>query len=479
MTLRSFLLAVSLLAPGVVPGVTAQDAPLVPVAAHGADPAFAVRGGVPKNLVFFIADGCGFATFTMARDYAREILGRDQVFDAMHTGSVVTRASDARVTDSAASATAYASGIRTKNGRIGTDDDERPVATILEEAEKAGYWTGLVTTTRITHATPAAFSAHVASRADEAEIADQQIRQGIEVLFGGGMNHYRGEGAGGTREDGRDLVAEAEALGYRFVDDVPELASVGAPPVLGLFNASHVDYEIDRSAGDDPSLGEMTRKALDLLAESPGGFFLMIEAGRIDHAAHGNDPATHLHDTIAYDEAMRAALEFARRDGNTLIVATSDHETGGLTVGRDGLYDWNPAALAPIRRSLEAMGPDLRAAAGAADVESATAALRRVAEDAGYGPFSETEAAALVREVAAGWDSQNRASMVAARATGFLQDLASRRALLGWTTGGHTAVDVPLYAFGPGSERFVGRFDNWDLGRRLARELGLEVGAGY
>lgn len=476
MTFRSFLLAVSLLAPGVVPGATAQ---LAPVAAHGADPAFGVRGGVPKNLVFFIADGCGFATFTMARDYAREILGRDQVFDAVHTGSVVTRASDARVTDSAAGATAFASGILTKNGRIGTDDDARPVATVLEEAEKAGYWTGLVTTTRITHATPAAYSAHVASRADEAEIADQQIRQGIEVLLGGGTNHFRGEGAGGTREDGRDLVAEAEALGYRFVDDVPGLSAIDGVPVLGLFNASHVDYEIDRAAGDDPSLAEMTRKALELLAGSPDGFFLMIEAGRIDHAGHGNDPAAHLHDTIAYDEAMREVIEFARRDGATLVVATSDHETGGLTVGRDGVYDWNPAALAPIRRSLEAMGPDLRTAAGAADAESATAALRRVAEDAGYGPFSETEVAALAREVAAGWDSQNRASMVAARVTGFLQDLASRRALLGWTTGGHTAVDVPLYAFGPGSERFVGRFDNWDLGRRLARELGLEVGAGY
>ena len=222
------------------------------------DPAFDVRGGVPKNLIFFVADGCGPATFTMARDYAREILGRDQIFDAMQTGSVITRASNVRVTDSAAGATAFASGIRTKNGRIGTNDDGVPVATILEEAETAGYWTGLVTTTRLTHATPAAFSAHVESRASEDDIAVQQISKGIEVLFGGGTNNFLPEGAGGARKDGQDVVAAAIRAGYGFVDAVSELEKVDTVPVLGLFDPSHVDYEIDRAAGDDPSLAQMT-----------------------------------------------------------------------------------------------------------------------------------------------------------------------------------------------------------------------------
>ena len=444
-----------------------------------ADPAFEVRGGVPKNLIFFVADGCGPATYTMARDYAREILGRDQIFDAIQTGSVITRASNARVTDSAAGATAFASGILTKNGRIGTDDDGAPVATVLEEAEKAGYWTGLVTTTRLTHATPAAFSAHVESRASEDDIAVQQISKGIEVLFGGGTNNFLPVGAGGARKDGQDVAAAAIRTGYRYVDAVSELEATDGVPVLGLFNPSHVDYEIDRAAGDDPSLAQMTRKALELLSRAPKGYFIMIEAGRIDHAAHGNDPAAHLHDLIAYDEAMRVALEFARADGSTLIVATSDHETGGLTVGRDGAYDWNPAALAPIKRSLEAMAGDVRAAVTSAGESGIAAAVEAIAVDAGYGEFSTEDSAALSKAVVDAWAKRDRPAAVLSAVAVVLKEIISRRSGLGWTTGGHTAVDVPLYAFGPGSERYVGRFENFVLGRMMARELGLEVGVGY
>lgn len=467
------LLASSLFAAlvAVSPAIARQTRPL--------DPAFEVRGGVPKNLIFFVSDGCGPATFTMARDYAREILGRDQIFDAIQTGSVITRASNARVTDSAAGATAYASGIRTKNGRIGTDDDGAPVATILEEAEKAGYWTGLVTTTRLTHATPAAFSSHVESRASEDDIAVQQIAKGIEVLFGGGTNNFLPEGAGGARKDGQDVAAAAVQTGYRYVDSVSELNESAAVPVLGLFSPSHVDYEVDRAVGDDPSLAQMTRKALELLAGAPKGYFIMIEAGRIDHAAHGNDPATHLHELIAYDDAMRVALEFARADGSTLVVATSDHETGGLTVGRGGAYDWNPAALAPVKRSLESLAKDVRGAVSSAGESGIAAAVEAIALDAGYGPLSGEESAALSKTVADAWAKRDRQAAIAAAVEGFLKDHISRRAGLGWTTDGHTAVEVPLYAFGPGSERFVGRFDNFVLGRMMARELGLEIGVGY
>lgn len=433
--------------------------------------------GTPRNVIFFIADGCGFATYGMGRGYADEILGRDLSFDGILTGSVATRSSHQRVTDSAASATAYACGTRTRNGRIAVDSAGVPIQTVLEAAERAGYRTGLVTTTRITHATPAAFSAHVVNRASEDSIAVQQLAQGIEVLLGGGLNQFLPREGGGSRADGRNLLEEAEAAGYSVVRDADALAAVTATPVLGLFDPSHVDYEIDRDEGDEPSLAEMTRKALELLSGGPDGFFIMIEAGRIDHAGHGNDAATHLHDLLAYDEAMRVALDFARQDGSTLLVATSDHETGGLAVGRDGVYDWHPEALVPVNRSIEVFGEHLAdrldGAQPAADVASLVLAL---AAESGMGPFTEEDEGRLREAVAAGMEASNPRAAVPGGVGAVLADILSRRARLGWTSSGHTAVDVPLYATGPGSDQFRGHLRNDELGRRLARVLGVSSG---
>jgi alkaline phosphatase len=430
----------------------------------------------PRNVILFIADGCGFATFTMARDYADTVAGREPIFDGILTGSVVTRSSHQRVTDSAAAGTALACGVHTRNGQIATDTTGAPVGTVLEAAERAGYRTGLVTTTSITHATPAAFSAHVIDRALQDEIALQQLGQDIEVLLGGGMTHFLPAGGGGGRLDGRNLLEEAAAAGYSVVRDAEELEAADSLPLVGIFDPSHVDYEIDRDEGSEPSLAAMTRKAIDLLEDAPGGFFVMIEAGRIDHAAHGNDPAAHLHDLLAYDEAMRVALDFARRDGSTLVVATSDHETGGLTVGRDGIYAWHPEALVPVNRSLEVLREHL--AARIEDMQDAEEVLAQVialAEDSGMGPIDEAIGERLRETIRAGLASGASPAAIGDRVDDVLADLLSRRAGLGWTTSGHTAVDVPMYAEGPGSDLFRGTLTNAEFGRRLARALGVDL----
>jgi alkaline phosphatase len=418
----------------------------------------------PRNVILFISDGCGPASFTMARDYVRDYLGEDGLtIDSLQVGAVRTHAADSRVTDSAAGATVYACGIKTYNGAIAVDTLRRPVATILEAAEAQGMATGLVATSRITHATPAAFSAHVPNRSMEEEIAAQQLQQGVDVIFGGGQDYFVPQGTGGERRDGRNLLEEAQQDGYQVVLTREAFVQPLQTPVLGLFAESHMAYEIDRDTLQEPSLAEMTVKAIDLLKDDPEGFFLMVEGSRIDHAGHANDPAAHLHDILAYDRALAVALGFARQDGQTLLIATSDHETGGLTLGRDvdgrGIYAWYPGVLARVTHSIERM------VGAVVDGADAATVLR---EQAGVDSLTAAEQA-IVAQAATEAGQRTLADDLA--------EMISRRAVVGWTTGGHTAVDVNLYAFGPGSERLVGNHENNYVGQVLIDLFGFDMSA--
>ena len=430
----------------------------------GAAPAAAQaqEAAAPRNAILFVSDGTGPATITMARDFARAEEGRERLtLDSVLTGSIRTYATDSRVTDSAAGATAFSTGVKTYNGAIAVDTLKRPLATVLEAAEARGMATGLVATSRLTHATPAAFAAHVPSRSMEDEIARQMLGHDIEVLLGGGRRHFRSEADGGARADSLNLLDAACAENYAVATDRAGFDSTHATPLLGLFAESHMNYEVDRDPAAQPSLAEMTTKALDLLAGNSdareNGFFLLVEGSRIDHAGHANDAAAHVREVLAYDEAVAAALDFARRDGRTLVVSTSDHETGGLSLGRDGVYDWEPSVLARVTASQEAM-------------------LARIAE--GAAPAAVLEEAAgidsLTAEQAAALDAAVRAEDAGAL-NASLSNIISRRALVGWTTTGHTAADVNLYAFGPGAGRFAGHFDNTHIGRAVAALLGFDL----
>ena len=428
----------------------------------------------PRNVVLFISDGCGPASFGLAREYQRNMEGIPSLnLDRYEQGSTITFAEGARVTDSASSATAYACGIKTLNGRIAMTADRQSVETILEKAEAAGFNTGVVSTARITHATPAAFSSHVESRNMEAEIAEQQLTKGMEIIMGGGQNFYTPSSKGGARSDGRDLIAEAEAAGYNRIDDRAGLLQAEELPLIALFTNSHMAYEIDRDQEVEPSLAEMTSKSLELLADAGKPFFIMIEAGRIDHAGHANDPAAHLWDVMAYDEAWKAAVDFAESDGNTLVLGTSDHETGGLTLGAevDGVggsgYAYDPTKLEPISSSFEHFSNTLAARMDAGEASDAWFAqqlrtsfnidIATIADDLGQ-----------IMAVA----DTNR-SIAGGQLRALLSDATSDAARLGWSTGGHTAVNVPIFAYGPGSARFKGTLDNTDLGIRLQEILDL------
>ncbi len=410
----------------------------------------------PRNVVFLIADGFGPASETLAR----AANGGPLALDGIRTGSVSTEATDSRVTDSAAGATAYACGIKTYNGAIAVGPEGAPCVTVLEAARDAGYATGLVATSRITHATPAAYAAHVPSRADEAGIAVQMAAGRVDVLFGGGGRFFVPEAQGGSRSDGRDVRRDLLAQGVVVTTTRAGFDGLRSAPAVALLAPDHMAYEIDRDETDEPSLAEIATKALDLLAATPAartrGFFLMIEGSRIDHAGHANDAATHARDILAYDAAVAAVLAWARRDGATLVVSTADHETGGLTLGRDNVYAWDPAPLLAATMSLERFDQRLAEAA----TGSGSPALALVREALGSDSLSADEAARLAAPD--DWMAS-------------LRETLDRRAGVAWTTGGHTAVDVGLFAFGPGSEAFRGSMPNDAVGRATFRALGLPL----
>lgn len=425
---------------------------LVGVAPAGAAPRIAATpvGSAPRNIIFLIGDGMGPAAITLLRE-CQEIPTH---LDSLLVGVCRTYSADSRVTDSAAAVTALACGIKTKNTMIGLDPAGQPVANLLEGAQARGMATGLVATSRITHATPAGFAAHVPERARESDIAAQMLEHRVDVLLGGGRGFFLPADAGGRRADGRNLLEEAGRAGYNVVDSRAELLKPLRAPLLGLFNRDHLTLEIDRDPKEEPSLVEMTRAALDVLKRDPDGFFVMIEGSRIDHAEHDNDAGDTVREMRAFDDAVGAAVAFARRDGQTLVVVTADHETGGLTIGRmrDGqsIYEFHPEVLNGVRASGWKMAHLLRAGAPLDSVMRVCAGLDSLGE----------VDRALVTQALADHGDGNLAHAV--------NEIVSRRALVGWTTYGHTGIDVGLYAFGPGAERFRGVLEDTDVAWRIA-----------
>ncbi len=287
------------------------------------------------SIILFIGDGMGAEHREAGRWSAVGQSGQLAMDTLSVTGELQTASADFSITDSAAAATAMATGVKTENGHIGVDPDEVVLETILEIAEGRGMATGLVTTVEVSHATPAAFAAHVPDRNMMVEIALQMIGSGVDVLLGGGENEFLpttelgcDPGFPGERTDGRNLITEAQTAGFTYVCDAAGLATVNTlttDQLLGLF----ADEMMVRPFS--PTLTEMTRTAIEILSRNPQGFFLMVEGGQIDKAAHVNDGANVIGDVIGFDEAVQVGLDYAALNPDTLVIVTADHETGGMT----------------------------------------------------------------------------------------------------------------------------------------------------
>lgn len=304
-----------------------------------------------------VSDGMGPTSLSLTRSFMQYQNGapwsQQLVIDQHMIGQSRTRSSSSLITDSAAGATAFSCAQKSYNGAISVTPDHEPCGTVLEAAKKAGYMTGLVVTTRITDATPACFAAHVNMRQEEDRIAEQMVGdyplgRVVDLMFGGGRCHFVPNTTQdlSCRADDRDVVALARKNGYNYISDRAAFSDLklGANldfPMLGLFADGDIPYEIDRRNEDDkyPSLHEMAETAMNALSratrDSDKGFFLMIEGSRIDHAGHHNDPAAQVHEVLAYDKAFRSVLDFIKNEKTeTVMVSTSDHETGGLATAR-------------------------------------------------------------------------------------------------------------------------------------------------
>lgn len=327
----------------------------------------------PRNLILLIGDGMGPAQVKAYRMYAddpsTEVID-PLAIDPLMVGSVATdsiqlecgdgQTTDcARVpfatTDSASSATAYATGRDTLVGRISMDLAGADMQTLLEKAKMRGKGTGMVVTSEVTHATPAAFAAHVAHRDQKVDIADQYFDRKwsgepmIDVLLGGGVD--------GLQRPDRDLVAEFSQAGYQIAFDRQQLFAMDGNRLLGLFAPEGLPRAWDRP-GSTPSLAEMTNIALTTLNRNPAGFFLLIEGSQIDWAAHRNSVPGVISEMEEFMAAIRLVLDFARGQKDTLVIVTADHETGGMTLGRDDIYRWNPKPLHGVTRTPKNMAAD-------------------------------------------------------------------------------------------------------------------------
>ncbi|KAI8320653.1 alkaline phosphatase-like protein [Martensiomyces pterosporus] len=439
--------------------------------------------GARRNLVFMISDGFGVASETMARAFVQQAVKVapewSSALDNMLVGTTRTRSSNTLVTDSAAGATAFSCAKKSFNGAIGITSDKRPCGTVLEAAKAKGYSTGLVTTARITHATPAAFAAHAVDRNMEDLIAQQEIGNNsighaVDLMFGGGRCFFLPKShKDGCRSDDLNVWDMARTNGYSTLNQRKEFDSLSPSaklPILGLFASGHMSFEIDRNPDLEPTLAEMTLRALDILHASVNrtsgshpGFFLMVEGARIDMAGHDNDPATHLHDIVEYWKAVEAVAKFVDDHPDTTLVSTSDHETGGLTLGIDPDYAWYPDVLANVKSSAEAICSALHRMPAENQRSYITSTV--LPQLLGIANYSDADVSMILGGL--GGDSKS-----CKRAVGHTVSL---RARIGWTTGGHTGTDVGLYAYGPGAAGLRGSHENTQVGAFLARYLGVDL----
>lgn len=349
----------------------------------------AVVADKPRNIVLLIADGAGFGHYAAARLHSAGVGGHLSVDRMPVIGLIETRSADRIITDSAAAATAIASGVKTNNGYVGVDPAGKPLSSFFEDARRAGKSTGIVATTSVVDGTPAAFYAHTRERSFEDEIAAALPKSGLDLVLGAGYPHFLPESKGGGRQDVRDVLSEMKAGGYLFARTREDLDRIAATPgkLLGLFRAHEI-----AAGGTGPSLSGMAEVALDRLAANPSGFVLMIEGSLIDDSSHLRDVGGMLAEMQAFDRAVGEVLAYAAKHGDTLVIVTSDHECGGLLIedpmhgATDGsLYvQWNTG----LRRTshsggtvpLFAYGPGAAAFAGTRDntdiAKSVRAALR-------------------------------------------------------------------------------------------------------
>ncbi|WP_320175488.1 alkaline phosphatase [Maridesulfovibrio sp.] len=464
--------------------------------------------GAPKYVFYFIGDGLG-PTQRMAAELYNKMEKNDAeaklLMNTFPQSALVTTYSDnTLITDSAAGGTALACGFKTTNGYLGKLPDGTDIKSVAEAAKENGYAVGIITTTRLTHATPAAFSSHNPDRNAENAIAVDQADSGFDFFAGGGYRHYvakdNAQGLKSKRKDDVDVVKMFADQGYKtFVGDSTRDAfraykAKKGEKVFAALTYSHLPYEVERrnskmTENKLPALYELTEKAVQSLSAQEKPFFLMIEGGRIDHAAHAHDAKSTILDTIAMDDAVKVAYDFYQKHPEeTLIVTAADHETGGVALGisMDSKgYFLNLKELEKVQVSAEDNLDKYynKLCAKESDLKKRHAAFIAYAEKE-WGLTDRTAAEDKILADAMVVQDKNQ-NLPEDKQTNYgyaytptmvaVTDLISQRARMFWTSFVHTGTFIPATSIGVGSEKFNGFIDNTDIPNRMAEVMEVKL----
>ncbi len=396
----------------------------------------------PKYIFLFIGDGMGFEQVRLAdlALKARDDNAQLRMTRLPVTGQIHTRSANHPITDSAAAATALAAGVRTNNGMIGQAPDGTPVEPISQKLRREGMLIGVLTSVTANHATPAPFYSHAARRNMYEEIGLQFVDSGVHLLAGRGL-------AGGGGASDRVISAYREN-GIAVVTEFSHAAEVPKDRRLALLAPS-----VGSPAPLQGDLADATALAIERMKDNPAGFFMMVEGGAIDWVCHANQGWASIQETLAMDRAVEVAYQFyLQHPDDTLIVVTADHETGGLAVQEDELD------LPALQRIEENRGRFIAAATDEDGTLTLAAALKAF-EDL----FELSELTEPQREQLADAIGRRNRNVV----TRLAVNVAQASAGITWSTGGHTGVDVPVYAVGAGAERFAGTFDITQIPARI------------
>ena len=401
----------------------------------------------PKNVIYMIGDGMGPAFTTAYRYYKDDPTTKEietTVFDTMLKGMAHTYPDDhTYVTDSAAGATALSSGHKSYNGAIAVDTAKKPVKTMLEIAKEQGMTTALVATSQINHATPASFAAHNESRRNYDDIANDYIdnkiagKLPVDLMLGGGTQYF-------IRDD-RNLVDEFKKAGYQYGDNIKNLGQITQIPAIGLYAPKGLPFALD----ENPTrLKQLTSKAFDLLdGQNDKGFFVMIEGSQIDWCGHANDIACAMAEMDDFAKSIETAKAYVDNNPDTILVITADHSTGGLTIGAHGQYKWETDIIKGVKATA---GTLTKLLMGSDNLKTVWQANTRI-------EFTTENEIKLKQAKAMGEKTLNLA----------VKSIINDLSFTGWTTGGHTASDVQVFAYGKNSDDFIGSQNNTDIAKKL------------
>jgi alkaline phosphatase len=416
----------------------------------------------PKNIIFLVSDGMSSGTLNMADLLKKRKFGVHSNWIQLYKDSKITRALmdtaslDSMVTDSAAASSSWGGGMRVNNNSLNVGPNGENYKPILQKFKDAGKSVGCVTTVPITHATPAGFCINHFTRSEQHIIAEKYLPLKFDVMMGGGTEYFSKD----KRKDGKDMFAEFKKNGYTVVTSKQEWEKADkSKPVLGVYHENGLPYTVDIQNDSDlqkhiPTLAEMTQFAIDKMKSNPKGFVMQVEGGKVDWAAHANDAAAILYDQIAFDDAVKVAVDFAEKDRETLVIITTDHGNANPALFKGKKADENFDKLQNFKYSNEWVLFQI-------NQTSSVAKIRETIEYAQQIVIDEEEAASLQAHYAKLKDEElyNPYKLPFEK----LAQIQKKYTNIGWAANDHTGDYVELAMFGAGRHQLKPFVKNTDL----------------